>query len=68
MGDPLRMLIYVGVAVGAMTNMPEAITVYAGALSQLLIFGALLWALSAHRRSTPVRVRYGHYTEAGHTS
>ncbi len=67
-GDPLRMLIYVGVAVGAMTNMPEAITVYAGALSQLLIFGALLWALSAHRRSTPVRVRYGHYTEAGHTS
>src|SRR5581483_11283574 len=44
-GAPLRMLIYVGFAVGAMTHLPEAITVYAGALSQLLIFGELLWAL-----------------------
>lgn len=47
---PLHMILYVMVSIGGMVDMPEAVTVYAGILSQLLIFGVLFQALRIARR------------------
>ena len=47
---PLHMILYVMVAVGGMVDMPEAVTVYAGILSQLLVFGVLFHILDVGRR------------------
>ena len=48
--EPLHMILYIMVAIGGMIDMPEAVTVYAGILSQLLIFGALFHVLDVSRR------------------
>jgi hypothetical protein len=47
---PLHMILYVMISIGGMVDMPEAVTVYAGILSQLLIFGVLFQALRIARR------------------
>jgi hypothetical protein len=52
--EPLHMILYIMVAIGGMIDMPEAVTVYAGILSQLLIFGALFHVLDVSRRKLRV--------------
>jgi hypothetical protein len=51
----LHMLLYVIVSIPCMIDMPEAVTVYAGILSQLLIFGALFHVLDVSRRKLRAR-------------
>jgi hypothetical protein len=48
--EPFHMILYIMVAISGMIDMPEAVTVYAGILSQLLIFGALFHVLDVSRR------------------
>jgi hypothetical protein len=47
---PLHMILYTMVSIGGMVDMPEAVTVYAGILSQLLVFGILFHILYVGRR------------------
>jgi hypothetical protein len=49
--EPLHMILYVSVVIGGMIDMPEAVTVYAGILSQMILFGALFHVLRAGRRN-----------------
>ncbi|PYX51732.1 MAG: hypothetical protein DMG76_31255 [Acidobacteria bacterium] len=53
--EPLHMILYVSVVIGGMTDMPEAVTVYAGILSQMILFGALFYVLRVGRRKFPQR-------------
>ena len=47
--DPLHMVLYVLVSIPGMLDMPEAVTVYAGILSQFLIFGAIFHVMEMGR-------------------
>jgi hypothetical protein len=47
--EPLHMILYVSVAIGGMMDMPEAVTVYAGILSRMILFGALFHVLRVAR-------------------
>ena len=47
---PLHMILYVMVAIGGMIDLPEAVTVYAGILSQMIVFGAFFYVLRVGRR------------------
>ena len=49
--SPLHMLLYVMITIGGMADMPEAVTVYAAALSELLMFGVVFMFLPV--RDTP---------------
>jgi len=49
--DPLHMILYVSVVIGGMIDMPEAVTVYGGILSQMMLFGALFHVLRVGRRN-----------------
>lgn len=49
--EPLHMILYVSVVVGGMIDMPEAVTVYAGILSQIILFGTLFHVLRVGRRN-----------------
>jgi hypothetical protein len=46
---PLRMLLYVLVSIPGMVDMPEAVTVYGGILSQLLLFSAIFYVIRVGR-------------------
>jgi hypothetical protein len=48
---PLHMVLYVTVVIGGMTDLPEFITVCAGVLSQVLVFGAVFNILAVGRRN-----------------
>jgi len=56
--EPLHMMLYVSVAIGGMIDMPEAVTVYAGILSQVLMFALLFHILEVGRRNLRVRLGY----------
>ncbi len=43
--SPLHMLLYVMITFAGMTELPEAVTVYAAVISELLVFGALFYLL-----------------------
>ena len=47
---PLHMLLYVLVSIPGMLDMPEAVTVYGGILSQFLLFGAVFYVMEMGRR------------------
>jgi hypothetical protein len=47
--EPLHMVLYVLVSIPGMLDMPEAVTVYAGILSQFLIFGAIFHVMEMGR-------------------
>jgi hypothetical protein len=49
--EPLHMILYVSVVIGGMIDMPEAVTVYAGILSQMILFGVLFHVLRVGRRN-----------------
>ena len=49
--EPIHMILYVSVVIGGMTDLPEAVTVYAGILSQMILFGALFHGLRVGRRN-----------------
>jgi len=46
---PLRMLLYVLVSIPGMVDMPEAVTVYGGILSQFLLFSAIFYVIRMGR-------------------
>ena len=50
------MILYVSVAIGGMIDMPEAVTVYAGILPQVLIFALVFHILEIGRRNLRVRL------------
>lgn len=54
--EPLRMILYVSVVIGGMSDMPEAVTVYAGILSQVLMFAFLFHIVEVGRRNSRVRL------------
>jgi hypothetical protein len=54
--EPLRMILYVSVVIGGMIDMPEAVTVYAGILSQVLMFAFLFHVVEVGRRNSRVRL------------
>jgi hypothetical protein len=47
--QPLRMLLYVLVSIPGMLDMPEAVTVYGGMLSQFLLFSAIFYVMEMGR-------------------
>jgi hypothetical protein len=53
--EPLHMLLYVIVTVFGMLDMPEAVTVYGGILSQLLIFSAIFYVMEMDRGKLATR-------------
>ena len=46
---PLRMLLYVLVSIPGMLDMPEAVTVYGGILSQFLLFSVIFYVMEMGR-------------------
>jgi predicted membrane channel-forming protein YqfA (hemolysin III family) len=46
---PLRMLLYVLVSIPGMLDMPEAVTVYGGILSQFLLFSVIFYVTEMGR-------------------
>lgn len=49
--EPLHMMLYVSIVIGGMIDMPEAVTVYAGILSQMILFAVLIHVLRVGRRN-----------------
>jgi hypothetical protein len=47
--EPMHMLLYVIVSIPGMIDMPEAVTVYGGILSQFLIFSAIFYVMEMGR-------------------
>ena len=47
--EPLHMLLYVLVSIPGMLDMPEAVTVYGGILSQFLLFSVIFYVMEMGR-------------------
>ncbi len=68
LAQPLHMLLYVLISVYGMVDMPEAVTVFAAIISNLLVFGTLFLVFGRRKqepRITPIRGRVFEPTSRG---